>query len=68
MTWKPQEPERFPTIQEIQQQIRSKIENFDWETNPKCKQQLYEIEGLVWTYWTRYMQATYNQQTKEFTR
>lgn len=39
------------TIQVDQQIIRSLLENFDWEGNPKWKEELSNIETKIQIYW-----------------
>lgn len=39
------------SIQVQLQQIRSRIQNFDWETNPEWEMDLYEIKASIKKYW-----------------
>jgi len=39
------------SIQVDQQLIRSLLQNFDWETNPKCLSDLLEIQKSITNYW-----------------
>lgn len=44
------------TIQVKQQIIRSMIENFDWETNPKWDSLLEDIYKEIEEYWLEFKQ------------
>lgn len=39
------------TIQIAQQEIRSLIENFDWETNPQWENNIDLIKVSIFQYW-----------------
>jgi hypothetical protein len=43
------------TIQIKQQEIRSLIENFDWETNPKWQDKWKKISYEVDDFWKNYL-------------
>ena len=45
------------TIKVVQQEIRSLIQNFDWETNPNWKLKLSNIETQIKFYWEGYKNA-----------
>lgn len=49
------EQTKITTIQMMQQIIRSKLENFDWETNPEWQPDFYEIMNLIKIYWKDYL-------------
>ena len=47
------------SIQVVQQEIRSLVENFDWETNPNWYLHLKKIEFKINDYWTNYLKREY---------
>jgi hypothetical protein len=44
------------TIQIKQQEIRSLLENFNWETNPCWAKMLMNIKNEIDDYWLNYLQ------------
>ena len=56
------------TIQEQKQIIDSLIQNLNFETDPEVMKSLYKLKNEIWTYWTLFLDATYDYETKEFKR
>lgn len=44
----------MPSIQQKQQEIRSLLQNFDWETNPSWLSKLNVIQDEIEFYWLEY--------------
>ena len=45
------------TIQVKQQEIRSMIQSFDWETNPTWEMKISQIRDEIKDYWSNYKNA-----------
>lgn len=56
------------SIQQQKQLIDSLIQNLDYETNPNCMQDLYEIRRQIFTYWQVFKDHKYDIHTHKFNR
>lgn len=52
------EQTKIATIQMMKQIIDSKLQNFDWETNPQWQSEFYEIMNLIKIYWKDYLKQS----------
>jgi len=47
------------SIQVLQQEIRSLIQNFQWETDPEWQAKMVEIDAKIKDYWENYLKRKY---------